>query len=53
VDDVFHLAYLFSNRLHVHGPGNIDPAMTDKNTKLFHNRFAEGLRIASLEDRCA
>jgi hypothetical protein len=51
--DIFHLAYPFSDRFDIHGSGNIDSTMTDKNSKLSHNRFAEGLRIASLEDRCA
>jgi hypothetical protein len=37
---VLYLAYLFSNRFYVHGPGNIDPTMTDKNAQLFHDRFA-------------
>jgi hypothetical protein len=36
VADIFDLAYLLSNRLHIYGPGNIDSAMADKDTQFLH-----------------
>jgi hypothetical protein len=34
--DVLNLAYLFGNRFDIHGSGNIDSTMADKNSKLSH-----------------
>jgi hypothetical protein len=40
VGDVFDPTYLFGDRFDIDGPRNIDSTMADKNSKLFHDRFA-------------